>query len=150
MYSQGIPQKSWSLFFFFFFTNLLQSSILFIHLWLLWVFVVVCGLSLATVSGYCCLVARAPQCSGFSCCRAQALGRVGSVVVPGLAAPQHVRSSWTQGLNPCPCIGRQILNHWATGEVPHWECPPPGDLPDSGIEPASLRSPALADGFLNH
>ena len=26
-------------------------------------------------------------------------------------------------------------------------CPPPGDLPDSGIEPASLRSPALAGGF---
>ena len=26
-------------------------------------------------------------------------------------------------------------------------CPPPGDLPDPGIEPASLMSPALADGF---
>ena len=26
-------------------------------------------------------------------------------------------------------------------------CPPPGVLPDSGIEPASLVSPALADGF---
>ena len=26
-------------------------------------------------------------------------------------------------------------------------CPPQGDLPDSGIEPASLRSPALAGGF---
>ena len=25
--------------------------------------------------------------------------------------------------------------------------PPPGDLPDPGIEPASLMSPALADGF---
>ena len=24
------------------------------------------------------------------------------------------------------------------------QCPPPGDLPDSGIEPASLMSPALA------
>ena len=27
-------------------------------------------------------------------------------------------------------------------------CPPPGDLPDPGIEPESLMSPALADGFL--
>ena len=27
-------------------------------------------------------------------------------------------------------------------------CPPPGDLPDPGIEPASLTSPALAGGFL--
>ena len=26
--------------------------------------------------------------------------------------------------------------------------PPPGDLPDPGIEPASLMSPALAGGFL--
>ena len=26
-------------------------------------------------------------------------------------------------------------------------CPPPGDLPDLGIKPASLRSPALAGGF---
>ena len=26
-------------------------------------------------------------------------------------------------------------------------CPPLGDLPDSGIEPTSLRSPALTGGF---
>ena len=26
-------------------------------------------------------------------------------------------------------------------------CPPPGDLPDPGIKPVSLRSPALAGGF---
>ena len=26
-------------------------------------------------------------------------------------------------------------------------CPPPGDLPNLGIKPASLMSPALADGF---
>ena len=32
----------------------------------------------------------------------------------------------------------------------HWSgmpCPPPGDLPDPGIEPTSLLSPALAGGF---
>ena len=29
-----------------------------------------------------------------------------------------------------------------------WQCPSPGDLPDPGIEPTSLLSPALADGFL--
>ena len=27
-------------------------------------------------------------------------------------------------------------------------CPPPGALPDLGIEPVSLMSPALAGGFL--
>ena len=26
-------------------------------------------------------------------------------------------------------------------------CPPPGDLPDPGIEPLPLMSPALAGGF---
>ena len=26
-------------------------------------------------------------------------------------------------------------------------CPPPGDLPDPGIEPMSLKSPALTGGF---
>ena len=26
-------------------------------------------------------------------------------------------------------------------------CPPPGDLPNPGIKPVSLKSPALADGF---
>ena len=30
------------------------------------------------------------------------------------------------------------------GWLPH---PPPGDLPDPGIEPASLVAPALTDGF---
>ena len=28
-----------------------------------------------------------------------------------------------------------------------WPCPPPGDLPNSGIEPAFLMSPALAGGL---
>ena len=27
-------------------------------------------------------------------------------------------------------------------------CPPPGDLPDPGVKPASLASPAMAGGFL--
>ena len=29
-------------------------------------------------------------------------------------------------------------------------CPPPGDLPDPGIEPLSLMSPALAGGFFTY
>ena len=29
-------------------------------------------------------------------------------------------------------------------------CPPPEDLPDPGIEPESLLSPALAGGFFYH
>ena len=29
-------------------------------------------------------------------------------------------------------------------------CPPPGDLPNPGIEPASLMSPELAGGFFTY
>ena len=32
----------------------------------------------------------------------------------GLAALQHVESSWTRNGTHAPCIGRQILDHWTT------------------------------------
>ena len=53
-----------------------------------------------------------------SCCRVQALGaqrlvpeahRLGCPVARGIFADQ--------GLNPCPCISRRILNHWNTRGV---------------------------------
>ena len=67
----------------------------------------------------------------------------------------------------CVCLHAQSLSHvlvfaapWAIAhQVPlsmefsgqeYWSvlpCPPPGDLPDPGIEPASFASPALAAGF---
>ena len=40
------------------------------------------------------------------------------------------------------CMGFSRQEYWSG--LP---CPPPGDLPDSGIEPTVLMSPALADGF---
>ena len=82
--------------------------------------------------------AWASHCGGFSCCRARALGAQASVVVVhGLSScgswalehrlsscgtravvPWHVGSSWTRDRICVPCIGRQILNHGATREVP--------------------------------
>ena len=38
----------------------------------------------------------------------------------GLVAPQHVGSSWTTDRTCVPCIGRRILNHCATREVPRY------------------------------
>ena len=35
----------------------------------------------------------------------------------GLADLQHVGSSWTRDRTRVPCIGRQILNHYATREA---------------------------------
>ena len=80
---------------------------------------------------------RASHCSGFSCCRAWALGVWASVVVArvfsscgsgsrvqaqqlwcmGLVAPWHVGSSQTRAQTHVPCIGRRILNHCATREA---------------------------------
>ena len=42
----------------------------------------------------------------------------------------------------CPPVGFSGQKYW--NGLP---CPPPGDFPDSGIEPASLKSPALAGRF---
>ena len=36
----------------------------------------------------------------------------------GLVAPKHVESSPTRDQTHVPCIGKQILNHWTTREVP--------------------------------
>ena len=59
--------------------------------------------------------AQASHRSGFSSCRAQALGC--SLWFTGLVAPQHVGSPQTRDRTHVPCIGRWILNHWATREV---------------------------------
>ena len=49
-----------------------------------------------------------------------------------------LRNSWTVGCQALPYI--RILQNGLP-------CPPPGALPDPGIEPTSLTSPALAGGF---
>ena len=36
----------------------------------------------------------------------------------GLVAPRHVGSSWTRAQTRVPCVGRRILNHCTTREVP--------------------------------
>ena len=38
----------------------------------------------------------------------------------GLAAPGHVGSSWTRDQTRVPCVGRWVLIHRATREVPYW------------------------------
>ena len=52
------------------------------------------------------------HCRGFSCCRAQALGHMGSVLWPtGVVAQWRVGSSWTRDRTCVTCIGSQILYH---------------------------------------
>jgi len=47
-------------------------------------------------------------------------------------------------------IAHRLLCPWGFSRQEYWgglPCPPPEDLPDPGIEHASLMSPALAGGF---
>ena len=47
----------------------------------------------------------------------------------------------------CNPPGSSVLGILQGRILEWWPCPPPGDLPNPGIEPASLMSPALAGGF---
>ena len=75
-----------------------------------------CSLSLAALGPHCCMLAlsscgeRGPLSScawaarscGFPCCRAQALGHVGSIVVHGFRCLMACGIFLDQGSNPCP------------------------------------------------
>ena len=55
----------------------------------------------------------------------------------------------SDSLNPMDCTLQAPLS-MVFSRQEYWSgltCPPPLDLPDPGIEPESLMSPALADGF---
>ena len=49
---------------------------------------------------------------------------------------------WTSPSGSSVHMGFSRQEHWSG-----FPCPPPGDLPDPGIEPVSLMSPALVGGF---
>ena len=102
----------------------------FIYFWLCWVFVAARGLSLVAARGATLRCGeRASHCSGFSCCRARALGVWASVV-----AARGLSSCGSRALE-CrlsSCGARASLLHGM------W------DLPGPGLEPVS---PALAGGY---
>ena len=57
-----------------------------------------------------------------------------------------------KSLQPCPtlCDALDCPLSMGFSRQEYWSgspCPPPGDLPNPGIEPGSLMSPALAGGF---
>ena len=139
-----------SLFFFYKFIYLF-------NFWLRWVFVAACGLSQVAASGdysslWCVgfslwwlllLWSTGSRRAGFSSCitQAQQLWLAGSRAQAqqlwrtGLVAPRHVGSSQTRARTCVPGIGRRILNHCATREVPTGElfklecpCRTPGDV----------------------
>jgi hypothetical protein len=65
------------------------------------------------------------------CPRAVSLSRVRLFAAP-----------WTVACQAPLSVGFSRQEYWSG-----FPCPPPGDLPDPGMESASLMSPALAGGF---
>ena len=59
-----------------------------------------------------------------------------------LSCVQLFATPWTVTLQPSLSMRFPRQEYWSG--LP---CPPPGDLPDPGIKPASLMSPALAGRF---
>ena len=116
---------------------------LFFYFWLHWVFIAVPGLSLAEASGgyfslwcvgfslwWLLLCSMGSRRAGFSSrgTWAQQLWLTGTRAQAqqlwhtGLVSLRHVGSSWTRDQTCVPCIGRGILNHWTTREVPRHKC----------------------------
>ena len=62
-----------------------------------------------------------------------------------------VTSVLSDSLQPYVCLyPTRLLSPWWFSRQEYWSgspCPPPGDLPDPGIKPEFLTSPALASGF---
>ena len=55
----------------------------------------------------------------------------------------YVTSGVSNSLRPYGLLPTRLWQEYWSG----WPCPPPGDLPNTGIEPVSFTSPALADRF---
>ena len=76
--------------------------------------------------------------------------------LPGLPVPHHLLVLCAKLLQSCPTLwdpmdcSHQALLSMGFPRQEYWSglpFPSPGDLPDRGIDPVSLRSPALAGGF---
>ena len=57
---------------------------------------------------------------------------------------QLIATLWTVAHQASLSMGFSRQEYWSA-----FPCPPSGDLPDPGIEPVSLVSPALAAGFFH-
>ena len=114
-------------------SNFFLFKIYLFYFWLCWVCIAALWLSLVAASGgysslqcagfslWWLLLLRSmgSRRAGFSSCGLWVLKRrFSSCGARGLVAPRHVGSSWIRDRTRVPCIGRRILNHCATREVP--------------------------------
>ena len=110
------------------------------------------SLFLAVLGLYCCVSTFSSRSAWTSCCfscwRAQALGRMGSVVVAhGLSCPMAYEIFLDQGSNLCPLHWRWILNHGTAREVHRIttfnHCFQPLSLPQSDLPPLVFEEAGL-------
>ena len=71
------------------------------------------------------------------------LNHQGSCMLNRFIRVQIFATLWTIACQAPLSIGFSRQEYWS-----ELQCPPPGDLPDPGIESTSLVSPALAGGFV--
>ena len=70
------------------------------------------------------------------------LNNTSCCVLSRFSSVQLIATPWTVALQVPLFMGFSRQEYWSG--LP---CPPPGNLPDPGIKPTSLLSPALAGGF---
>ena len=89
-------------------------------------------------------LASFPKLSGFIFYRflSHIFNSVHASVLSHFSRVQLFVTSWSVVCQAPLSLGFSMQEYWS-GLL----CPPSGDLPDPGIEPVSLRSPALAGGF---
>ena len=85
------------------------------YLWLPWVFIAACVLSLVVSDGSCSLVTRRMLSTAMASLL-QSTGRLSSCGT-GLSCPWHVGSSWTWYQTCDSCFDRSFLKHWTSREV---------------------------------
>ena len=82
-----------------------------------------------------------------SCTRTSVLAVHGSVVVAQRFSGPEARGIFPdQGSNPCPCLGRGVLNHWTTREALSWVLDDKGGHWQSKGETISGRHTGMHDG----
>ena len=86
-----------------------------IYFWPRWTFISLEGFPCLWAEGYCPLAVRGFLVAGASLIAECGLSSCGTT---GLVALRHVGSSQARDRTHVPCIGRQILYHCATREVP--------------------------------
>ena len=74
-------------------------------------------------------------------------------IIDACVTVSSVTSVVSDSMQPYGLLPARLLCPWGPSRQEYWSgllCPPPGDLPDPGTEPASSVSPARQADFFTH